>query len=115
MQLNKAAKLNDKKYKFTTDSGVSVVNLFVCWSFYSKIQKLILDKFHEVIGDKVSIYNINADQDKSLIEKYTVKSFPTILIFKNGVNVAHLQGLQVNDTLCRAVYKYIDKDEFSRN
>jgi len=99
--------LNDKKYKFNSNEGVSVVNFYVDWCFYSKIQKLILNKFHNTIGSKVRIYNIDSDKNKLLVEKLQVESFPSILIFKNGNMVSHLKGLQDNDTLVTTVNQFI--------
>jgi len=99
--------LNDKKYKFNSNEGVSVVNFYVDWCFYSKIQKLILNKFHNTFGSKVRIYNINSDKNKLLVEKLQVESFPSILIFKNGNMVSHLRGLQDNETLVSKVNQFV--------
>ena len=112
---NQTVKLGEKKHKFITDGGISIVNFYVSWSFYSRIQKLFLEKFKSVIGDNVKIYNVNADDNKMLIEKYAVTSYPTILIFKNGENVSHLTGLQDNFSLFEAVKKFILPEDFSRN
>jgi thioredoxin 1 len=108
-------KSSEKKYNFNTGEGISVVNFYVSWSFYSKIQKLILNKFQQVVGSKVKIYYVNADKDKSLIEKYSITSYPSILIFKDGENVSHLKGLQDNDSLVCAVKEFLKQDEFSFN
>ena len=104
-------KLGEKKHKFITDRGVSVVNFYVKWSFYSRIQKLFLDKFQTVIGNNVKIYNINADKNKMLIEKYDITSYPTIFIFNNGENVSHLTGLQDNFSLFEALKNVVVTDE----
>lgn len=99
--------LNEEKYKFTSNDGVSVVNFYVDWCFYSKIQKLILNKFHSTFGSKVKIYNINSDRNKLLVEKLHVESFPSIVIFKNGSIVSHLKGLQDNETLISTVKQFV--------
>jgi thioredoxin 1 len=99
--------LNDKAYKFTSNDGVSVVNFYVEWNFYSKIQKLILNKFHQITGNKTKIYYVNCDKNKSLTEKLNIVSYPTILIYKNGKMVSHLSGLQNNETLVKQVGKFL--------
>jgi len=95
------------KYDFASNKEVSVVNFYVNWCFYCKIQNLILNKFTNVFGNKAKIYNINSDQNQSLADKLNVHSFPSILIFKNGDIVKHLTGLQNNDTLVDTVNKYL--------
>lgn len=95
----------EKKYMFTTNKEVSIVNFYVTWCFYSKIQKLILNKFRQQSKEKVKIYNINSDKNKGLVEKFNISTFPSILIFKNGSVIEHLSGLQDNDTLKQALNK----------
>ena len=99
--------LTNYKYDFTSNKDVSVVNFYVNWCFYCKIQKLILNKFNNVFGNRAKIYNINSDQNQSLTNKLNVHSFPSILIFKNGNIVKHLTGLQDNDTLVETVNKIL--------
>lgn len=97
--------LTEKKYSFTSNKEVSIVNFYVNWCFYSKIQKLILNKLRQQTQDKVKIYNINSDKNKGLVEKFNINTFPSILIFKNGSVIEHLSGLQDNDTLKQALNK----------
>ncbi len=99
--------LNDKAYKFISSDGISVVNFYVEWNFYSKIQKLILDKFHQVTGNKAKIFHVNCDENKSLAENLKIVSYPSILIFKNGKMVSHLSGLQDNETLVEQVKRFL--------
>ena len=75
--------------------------------FYCKIQKLILNKFNKIFGDKAKIYNINSDENQNLVNKLDVHSFPSILIFKNGNMVTRLTGLQNNNALTETVAKYL--------
>jgi thioredoxin 1 len=99
--------LNDKASTFITNDGISVVNFYVEWNFYSKIQKLILNKFHQVTGNRAKIYHVDCDNNKSLTEQLHIVSYPTILIYKNGKMVKHLSGLQDNETLVEQVNKFL--------
>lgn len=107
--------LSEKKYTFTTNKEVSVVNFYVNWCFYSKIQKLILNKFQKQIREKVKVYFIDSDKNKRITEKFKVHTFPSILIFRNGDVVEHLTGLQDNDTLKLAVDKILKENGLSKN
>lgn len=100
---------------FTSNKDISVVNFYVSWCFYSKIQKLILNKFQQQIQEKVKVYNIDSDKNKKLAEKFQVNTFPSILIFKNGDVVEHLTGLQDNDSLKEAVDKVLSQNGLSKN
>ncbi|HNW97554.1 MAG TPA: thioredoxin family protein [Bacteroidales bacterium] len=98
-----------KKYlvSLNSEKEVSIVNFYVNWSFYSRIQKLILGKFHKCTCNKVKIYNVNSDSNKELVDQFQVRSFPSILIFKNGDMVEHLSGLQDNETLLKVLRKIL--------
>ncbi len=82
------------KYKFTVREGISIVNFYTDWSFYSKIQKLILKKLGQDQDLKFKIFNVNCDRNKALTEKFEINYFPTVLIFKNGSIVNQFNGLQ---------------------
>lgn len=98
---------SEKKYDFITNEEISIVNFYVNWCFYCKIQKLILNKLNRIVGDKAKIYNINSDENQTLVNKLDVHSFPSILIFKNGSVVTRLTGLQNNNALKETVTKYL--------
>ena len=98
---------SEKKYDFINNEEISNVNFYVNWCFYCKIQKLILNKFNKIFGDKAKIYNINSDENQNLVNKLDVHSFPSILIFKNGNMVTRLTGLQNNNALTETVAKYL--------
>jgi thioredoxin 1 len=99
--------LTNSNYDFISNKEISIVNFYVNWCFYCKIQKLILTKFNTVFGNKAKIYDINSDENQTLAEELNVKSFPSILIFKDGNIVTHLTGLQNSKTLTETLNKYI--------
>jgi thioredoxin 1 len=96
---------NYKKYNFTVRDGVSIVNFYANWSFYSKIQKLILKKIGQECGERFKIYNVNCEEDRTLAEKFEINYFPTLLIFKNGSIVSQLKGLQDKFTIEEMIKK----------
>lgn len=93
------------KYKFTVREGVSVVNFYANWSFYSKIQKLILKKLGQNLSTKFRVYNVNCDRNRDLADKFEISYFPTVLIFKDGAIVSQLNGLQDINTLETTIKK----------
>lgn len=44
----------------------------------------ILDQIKDEFDDKIKIYKIDIDKNKSLSEKYEVMAVPTIMVFKEG-------------------------------
>lgn len=99
--------LDYKKYKFTIREGISIVNFYANWSFYSKIQKLILKKVGQENGEKFRIYNVNCEKNRTLAEKFEINFYPTLLIFKNGNIVYQLNGLQDKNTIDNTISKIV--------
>ncbi|AQS58119.1 thioredoxin family protein [Desulforamulus ferrireducens] len=67
--------------------------------FYSKtcgpckMLKFVLNDVAKVVDD-VEIVTIDFDENKDILEKYAVSSYPTMIVFKDGKEVERVKGLQ---------------------
>lgn len=50
-----------------------------------------------------SIYTIDFDENRELKERLGVKGFPTMLFYKDGREVARLEGLQQKPAIIKAI------------
>jgi thioredoxin 1 len=51
-----------------------------------------LDELAGEIGDKITIVKVNAEMSPTVTNKYGVRGFPTMLIFKGGEVAASRSG-----------------------
>ena len=85
--------------KLINGSKPVLVDFFATWCGPCRMQSPILDKVKSTVGDEADVLKINVDQNKALAAKYTIKSVPTLIIFKNGEPVWRASGLHHADDL----------------
>jgi len=61
-----------------------IIDFHAEWCGPCKMMAPILDQIKEEFDDKIKIYKIDIDKNKSLTEKYQVMAVPTIMVFKDG-------------------------------
>ena len=85
--------------KLINGSKPVLVDFFATWCGPCRMQSPILDKVKSTVGDEADVLKIDVDQNKALAAKYTIKSDPTLIIFKNGEPVWRASGLHHDDDL----------------
>lgn len=85
--------------KLINGSKPVLVDFFATWCGPCRMQSPILDKVKSTVGDEADVLKIDVDQNKALAAKYTIKSVPTLIIFKNGEPVWRASGLHRADDL----------------
>ena len=85
------------------DKGVVLADFFSATCGPCKMLAFVLNDVEKALGDKVTILKVNFDENKELTEKLEVKGYPTIILFKDGVEVKRLTGLQQKPALIKAI------------
>jgi thioredoxin 1 len=61
-----------------------IIDFHAVWCGPCKMMAPILDQIKDEFDDKIKIYKVDIDKNKSLSEKYQVMAVPTIMVFKEG-------------------------------
>jgi thioredoxin 1 len=69
-----------------------LVDFFTDWCAPCKPLSVSLDELAGEIGDKITIVKVNAETSPAATNKYGVRGFPTMLIFKGGEVAASRSG-----------------------
>jgi thioredoxin 1 len=86
--------------KEVLESDVPVlVDFYADWCGPCKMQGPVLEDLSGEIGEAAKICKINVDDNRSIAEKYSIQSIPTLIIFENGEVSKTLIGLQSKDNL----------------
>ena len=72
--------LDVKNFKQAIKRGIKIVEFYMPECPYCISQKRILDEF-----DNIWIGLVNSHNSKDLISEYDIFSFPTFIIFNNGI------------------------------
>lgn len=71
--------------------GIVLVDFFAVWCAPCKMLSPIVDQVAEEVSD-AKVGKINVDQEQALAAKYGVSSIPTLVVFKDGVEVKRSTG-----------------------
>lgn len=66
----------------------------VCKSLYPVIEEIAVD-----YNEKLKIFSVDVDKNKSLAKRFKLRSIPTLLIFKHGEVMERISGFQPKELL----------------
>ena len=66
------------------DTKPTLVDFFATWCGPCKMQSPILEQVKATLGDSVNIIKIDVDRNPELSERYSIRSVPTLIVFKSG-------------------------------
>lgn len=70
-----------------------LVDFYADWCGPCRMMSPIIDEIAEELKESVKVGKINVDENQELAIKYDVMSIPTIIIFKNGMQVKTFLGV----------------------
>ena len=75
------------------DAGKPVlVDFFAPWCGPCRALSPVIDEVAEEANGKFDVYKVNVDESPRIATEYNIRSVPTLIAFKNGMNVLQLTG-----------------------
>ena len=90
-----------------TQSGVVLVDFFAQWCRPCRMQSPILEQIAPDFEGKARIIKVDTDKAQNIAVQYGVESIPTLIILKDGTEVARFNGIQQAETLTIALEQAI--------
>jgi thioredoxin 1 len=98
----KIVTLGNKNFKLALKKEVLLVDFWAPWCGPCKMIAPTLNEIAETETDIV-IGKVNVDHNQDLAKKYKVRNIPTMLIFKNGVEVGRIVGVKTKKAILNEV------------
>ncbi len=85
--------------------GVVLVDFWAPWCGPCRIQGAILDQVAKAVGADAVIGKVNVDEQEELAQRYTIRSIPTLIVFKDGELKQRLVGVHQEEDLVAIIQK----------
>ena len=74
-------------------SGTTLVDFWATWCGPCRMQAPILDAFEAEMGSEVKVGKVDVDEEPGIAQRFNIFSIPTIIVFKDGKEVARTVGV----------------------
>jgi thioredoxin 1 len=88
--------------------GVALVDFDAPWCEPCLAQKPIIDALKKNYRGKITVKNINTDENQEIAMAVGIQSIPTIILYKDGTEMERFIGVQSTKTLIRALKRLPD-------
>jgi thioredoxin 1 len=102
-------RLTRKKFEQSILHGVTLVDFDAPWCKPCRDQKPIIDEFKKNYQGTAAVQKINIDDNRDIAINLGIQSIPTIIIYKNGIEMNRFIGLQTTETLKNALRHVINQ------
>jgi len=92
-----------EEFENTINNGVCLIDFNAPWCGPCRAQEPTIKKLTEDYSGRVTIAEINVDENQETAARLGIQSIPTIAVFKNGAEVERFVGLQTAETLINAI------------
>jgi thioredoxin 1 len=93
--------LSDQNFTNRIKTGFVLVDFWASWCMPCKLMVPVLNELAEETEGKVTIAKLNVDESKVSASKFSVRSIPTLILFKNGKEIHRFVGVKSKDYLLK--------------
>ena len=103
-----ARQLNSREFQHEVlDSEDTVlVDFSAIWCGPCKMLAPIVEELGKEMEGKAKVFKIDIDKSDDIARKYSIRSVPTVMIFKKGIAVEKMIGFQPKEVLKSKLKKY---------
>ncbi len=101
--------LNTETYQnFTTSAPLFFVDIWATWCCPCKVIAPIIEEISNEYYGKVSIGKIDSDANRDFVMEMGVRSIPTLILYKKGVEVERTKGTLTKGDITQMLDKHLD-------
>ena len=84
---------NANSFNEAIASGTTLVDFWATWCGPCRMQAPILDAFEAEMGSEVKVGKVDVDEEPGIAQRFNIFSIPTIIVFKDGKELARTVGV----------------------
>lgn len=97
--------LTDKNFQQQTKNKVVLIDFWAAWCAPCRMMAPVLNDVAAGLSGNMQVGKVNIEQYQSLAQKYKVRSIPTLVLLKDGVEVNRFIGVKSKDFLLQQIKK----------
>jgi len=97
--------LTDKNFQQQTKNKVVLVDFWATWCAPCRMMAPVLNDVAAELSGSSHVGKVNIEQFQSLAQKFKVRSIPTLILFKNGIEINRFVGIKSKDFLIQQIKK----------
>ena len=95
--------LTDKNFQTQTKNKLVLVDFWASWCAPCRMMAPVLNETAAELDGNTRIGKVNIEEFQSLAQKFRIRNIPTMVLFKNGVEVARFSGVKNKDFLLKQI------------
>ncbi|MDD4922273.1 MAG: thioredoxin [Bacteroidales bacterium] len=99
----KIVTLTEKNFQAQTKNKLVLVDFWASWCGPCRMMAPVLNDTAAELDDHVRIGKVNIEDHQPLAQKFRIRNIPTMVLFKNGVEVARFSGVKNKDFLLKQI------------
>ncbi|MDA3892087.1 MAG: thioredoxin [Salinivirgaceae bacterium] len=98
--------LNAKNFKMQTQRGLVLVDFWAAWCAPCKMLTPVLNDIADDVSNDLTVGKLNVEQFQQVASKHKIKSLPTLVLFKDGVEVKRILGVKNKKAIMKEIAQY---------
>lgn len=86
--------LTETNFQHQTKNKVMLVDFWASWCAPCRVMAPVLNDVADSLKGNLHVGKVNIEQHQSLAQQFKVRSIPTFILFKNGIEVKRFVGMK---------------------
>ena len=91
-----------EEFNKTISEGPAIVDFWATWCGPCKMLGPVIEQLADELDGKIPVGKLDVDECREIAMEYGVMSIPTVIYFKNGLEVKRFVGVQSKNNLLEA-------------
>ena len=97
--------LTEQNFQQQTKNKVVLVDFWATWCAPCRMMAPVLNDVASDLSGNSKVGKVNIEQFQSLAQKFRVRSIPTLILFKNGIEINRFVGIKSKEFLLKEIAK----------
>ena len=99
--------LTEQNFQQQTKNKVVLVDFWATWCAPCRMMAPVLNDVASNLSGNSQVGKVNIEQFQSLAQKFKVRSIPTLILFKNGVEINRFVGIKSKEFLLKQLQQVL--------